>query len=216
MDWMEFVADLASSVAWPLAFVAAALLFRSEVKSLLGRIRTGEAFGTKFTFGDDLSRVEEVREQAEAAADSLPTGKASAAEETGDMDADLIALALDADDNPSFSVIRAWDLANAEVGKAVDIAVTYALAAHPEKAPRGRSPDGIVRWLAEIGVVPHAFNTSYVSLRALRNRVAHGQENPTAGEAVAYIESVDWLAREARKLHRDMVKRMPFDGQGGR
>lgn len=34
-----------------------------------------------------------------------------------------------------------------------------------------------------------------IELRQLRNQVAHGQHNPTSGEAVAYVESTEELTR---------------------
>jgi hypothetical protein len=66
-------------------------------------------------------------------------------------------------------------------------------------------PDADVRnpvyWLPELvkdGHIRESFPTAVLELLDLRNNVAHGQHNPTPGEAVAYVESVRGLTSIAR------------------
>lgn len=50
------------------------------------------------------------------------------------------------------------------------------------------------------GVINKGFARAVTELRQLRNRVAHGQHNPTFGEALAYAETAKELTNAARVL----------------
>jgi hypothetical protein len=119
--------------------------------------------------------------------DKLPLGEralrqvTSAAQILLDIDlqrAGLVQLAEMATSNPSFVVIKAWE----------DLAADLIKTLRPNAEIRNP-----IYWLPELatdGHVSGSFPGAVLELMELRNNVAHGQHNPTAGEAVTYVESV--------------------------
>lgn len=71
MNFPEFLAEnwkttagLLGAIAWPAALVAVAVMFRSEAKSLLGRLKSFSGAGIAAQFEDKLERLEAERTQA--------------------------------------------------------------------------------------------------------------------------------------------------------
>lgn len=58
MDWLDFAAAMTGSLAWPLAALGIALLFRSQIRTLLGRLNEVALGDAKATFAKDLDRAE--------------------------------------------------------------------------------------------------------------------------------------------------------------
>lgn len=203
MDWMAFTASLVKSLAWPTAVLIVAVVFKSELSSLLRRLRSGKVLGTEWTFGDELSKVETVRATADVVAGR--PAKSLGLRNTGDIDQTLIKLAVEtADDNPSYAVLAAWEKVLVEIDsmlrKGERLLDLPTLKGAPRKLPAAR----LIGMLEQATIVPPGFRETFERMLDLRNRVAHGQANPTPGEAVAYIESADWLGAQARRLERDM------------
>ena len=60
MDWLQFFSSVMGAVAWPLALVGIALLFRTELRKLLARIReVSGPGGTGAKFVDELEGARE-------------------------------------------------------------------------------------------------------------------------------------------------------------
>lgn len=66
IGWMELVAALASSLAWPIVFVVGLVVFRRELRSMVrkAQVKSIELFGAKIDFGDRVSDLEEATEVA--------------------------------------------------------------------------------------------------------------------------------------------------------
>jgi hypothetical protein len=47
-----------ASLAWPVVALIALLMFRKELKSILGRLRKGKAFGTELELSESLNKLE--------------------------------------------------------------------------------------------------------------------------------------------------------------
>jgi hypothetical protein len=65
MDILEFIASLVSSLAWPLAAVLISILFRSQFRGLLERLRSFTVGGTTAEFRDELGSTEQLVERLE-------------------------------------------------------------------------------------------------------------------------------------------------------
>jgi hypothetical protein len=102
--------------------------------------------------------------------------------------AGLVELAELATSNPSFVVIKGWEDLEAALRALVEAAWPGAKRSYPLR----RLPD-----LVSEGYVDASFASAVRDFRGLRNDVAHGQHNPTAGEAVTYVESTRELAQIA-------------------
>jgi hypothetical protein len=96
-------------------------------------------------------------------------------------------LARDAEANPSFTIIQAWEnLSDLLVGY-IDVVLAM--------GQRGRF--SLTTWLQTMEKqqeVTPSFVEAVKDVQRLRNAVAHGEHTPTPGEAVAYVDTVSKLA----------------------
>lgn len=186
MNGLGFVASLIASLSWPAVAAGAIILFRKPLAELLGRIKSYEGLGQKVTFGERLAEAEaSVEEVARSVEIDHPEAEKEIAVESSP-------LAREAEANPSYVILQAWEFI-LDTLTALDHEITGQLHAR-----------GMDRVLLDLqrrgggGVGPEFFR-AFAELRDLRNRVAHGRHNPTPGEAVTYAQSVQVLARVARR-----------------
>ena len=207
MNNLAFIASVVGSLAVPGTILAALLVFRGPLAELLGRIISYEGLGQKVNFGQKLAGAEKsVSEAVAQAQESVGRTQLSTADaekmaadralrkitsterNPHDIDlrrAGLVELAELATSNPSFVVIKAWEELEAALTGLVEAAFPGARLVSPALA----LPD-----LIKERYVDTSFANAVRELRGLRNDVAHGQHNPTAGEAVTYQESARELA----------------------
>lgn len=202
MNGWEFTAQVIGSVAWPLAVVAAAVIFRSEFKGLIKRLQSGELWGAKFNFGDAIAETERLRESAPelpANESSDPPGGPKTAPPTNTAGAStfdelvgefVVLAAVDADANPSYSMLAAWERADNTLRRYERELDDFV----------GRPKTGLPRSVLHLQHFDRHVNAMYQQLRELRNKVAHGQADPTTGEAVAFVENAEWLVARVREM----------------
>jgi hypothetical protein len=94
-------------------------------------------------------------------------------------------LAREAEANPSFTILRAWE-------NLAGVLADYIGAALPGK-PRGSNRLAFLNELQRIGELTPSYLDAVQDVRQLRNAVAHGQHKPTPGEAIAYAETIGKL-----------------------
>lgn len=199
MNSLAFIASVVGSLAIPVTILVALFIFRRPLVELLGRIVSYEGLGQKVSFGQKLAGVE--KSVSEAVAQVQDTV------EPGQLDIDLdrpgfLGLAALATSNPSFVVINAWeDLENALEGL-----VETVFPGTKEVDPARRLPD-----LVRAGQVNESFPSAVLELRELRNSVAYGQHNPTAGEALTYLQSAQDLMVTAAMVRGYVSARNEFD-----
>lgn len=213
MNNLAFIASVVGSLAIPVTVLVALLIFRSPLAQLLGRIVSYEGLGQKVSFGQKLADAEksvsEAVAQAQEAVERVQPGGTSAEQAAEDhasrkiistgqspQDIDIerhgfLGLAALATSNPSFVVIKAWEDLNTALKETVK---TVYPDARPVDTLR-QLPD-----LVREGYVNQSFLNAVLELRDLRSNVAHGQHNPTAGEAVAYLESAQQLMATAAQV----------------
>lgn len=191
MDWFEFTSALIENFAWPILVGTLAFVFREPIAELIGRVRSYEGLGQKFTFG---FRLAEAEDSVDEALKSIEPAKAMQAEAKL---VDATPLAREAEANPSFVVLRSWEQLSGAladlVGSAMDPDEVGPKYAHS-------NPAAFLPKLVGRKIVDSGFVKAVSELRSLRNRVAHGHYNPTAGEAIAYLESANELAGAAIAL----------------
>jgi hypothetical protein len=179
---LQFVASLVASLSWPVVVMCALIVFRHPISELVGRVRSYKGLGQEVSFGEQLaaaeSSVEDAINKSEVRGDDAGELQGS----------DPSPLVVEAENNPSFVVIRAWE----QVQEA--LAEVFAII-FPEEGKRRTQP---LSDLERKKVASREYFTALRALRDLRNRVAHGHANPTPGEAVAYAESAAELAKESR------------------
>jgi hypothetical protein len=182
MSGLEFTSALLTHLFWPLVVAGAMWLFRKPLSELIGRVRRYEGLGQKFEFGERLAEAEI---SAANAAD-----KVSATKERPKIEPSP--LALEAEENPSYVVLQAWE----QIPGAIADLVGAAFRDSPRRY--GQNLNQSLRELRDLEFVTADFVDAVTQLRLLRNQVAHGQSKPTPGEAVAYADSAQVLAVVAR------------------
>jgi hypothetical protein len=189
---LQFASSLVSTViSWPLAFAGAILLFRRPLGDLIRRARSYEGMGQKITFGEQLAGAESSVQEAlrTVPADTKITIAPSPSLRSA-------TLGRDAEAAPSLVVMQSWQELASAVGGLAD-----SVRGAGDSPPRSNSSsDGLLRELERCGVVSPQFVKATSDLRELRDRVAHGQHTPTAGEALAYATSAQELSLAARVL----------------
>lgn len=212
MGVLEFVSVVIGHLlAWPVILLVVVMILRKPLVGLIGRIRTYEGLGQKLTFGAELAEAEEsvdvavesltaeatARDGAGAETPAAVDGEATKVSPTGAERRGsarrvyLDAAVRNAQVDPSYAVLTSWEQLLEGIAD---------LAGATIPSSRRRSATHVLGELERVGIVNQEFTAAVKRLRDLRNRVAHGQHNPTAGEAVAYVESAEELRRAAHVL----------------
>jgi hypothetical protein len=203
-------ASLVASLAWPALVAGLVICFREPLRKLIGRIRAAEIAGSRFEFGHELSAAEAKTDQAVSDVTAIsgsvdgviPPSESLLTKQppikrplTPSQQAEwahrrMSELALVTEANPSFAIIRAWeDLA--------DLLFDYASAVLKERPPGTRNPWWFLPVMRDSGDLTPSYVEAVRGLQNLRNKVAHGDHQPTPGEAVTYVDTASKLASVA-------------------
>ena len=164
MDTLSFVAALVQSLAWPLATLGIAILFRKQLVDLFRTMKKGKVGPAEFEFERDVRAIE-------SAATSLPVA-------TPEPKA-----ALEAASNPRGAILGAWvELQQ----KATYFAIKNELI-KPSTRP---NPHGAVRAIINSDLLSAMSRGILKELYELRNVAAHSPDfQPDADAVLAYVES---------------------------
>lgn len=204
MNDLAFIASVVGSLAIPVTVVTALVVFRKPLTGLIGRVSTYEGLGQKVQFGEDLAGAEksvseavvhapeEVKKVTEAEDDAALRQITSKQEPLIDFDVrrlKRVQLGEIASANPSYAIIKSWE-------ELSDTIIGLAELAFPGMRLGGLTSALI--YLADKKVVSAYFAKAASELLELRDRVAHGEHDPTAGQAITYVQSVLQLIELAR------------------
>lgn len=181
MNGLQFASSLISSLVWPMVALVLVAVFRKPLADLIGRIKSYKGLGQELTFGDRLADAEN---SVEEAARSSPIDKG----ESEQIESKPSPLTREAEANPSFVIIRSWEL----VASALSDLVGATIVMHGNRSAVFSA--ALLEPLQRAGFVSTETAVAVRELRELRNKVAHGQHNPTPGEAVAYAEAAQRLS----------------------
>lgn len=175
MDWLTFIAELTRALAWPLAAVLIAWMFRDQLKLLLGRVRKGKLGPAEFEF------EESVRALKNDAPELANTPAAN-------LHRDELALLTS---NPRSAIITAW-LELEESMRALLKARKFAPSAIA-------SPLRTIQAVRGLGLIDPVYVTFTEELRQLRNRATHEPDfHPSDESVVDYVR----LAKELSAIYR--------------
>ncbi len=171
MDWLAFIAELVKALAWPLtALIIFAVLRRPLLRMipLLERLKYREL---EVDFG---RRLEEVATVAAALNDG-----ANHAAPTASVDSNLLQLVAV---SPRAAILEAWiRLEQAAIAAARRYNVTVS-------SGQLRSPQQLIQFLEENGVIDARQAGVFHELRGLRNSAAHATTfKPSPEAAVEYL-----------------------------
>ncbi len=181
--------EFASSTLWPMVVLIAVLTLRRPLSELVRNIRHASLpGGVEF----DVGKLEEATAEAVAAQSpplpgELPMAQAAATDHAAAVTSDVAALAAL---SPAAVVMNSW--------RAIETALRrlYGIA-HDDESPEEvhrRSWPGPMAMIATLRQQQYLSEPTFVllkELRRLRNAVAHEDEEPHVGAALAYAESAD-------------------------
>lgn len=170
MDVLQFVAELAQALAWPLTVLVLGFLFRAEIRLLLGRMKKGKVGAAELEF--------------EVAVRSLESESKARAPAAAALTAPQVAL-LSSD--PRAAIIGAW----LQVEDAVE-QLLYARAASVDEVPRNRG--ALLRALTRQELLAPQHIALLNELRALRNQAVHEVDfRPAPDSVTTYIKLANEL-----------------------
>tara|TARA_R110002020_G_scaffold281686_1_gene497418 strand:+ start:110 stop:679 length:570 start_codon:yes stop_codon:yes gene_type:complete len=183
IGWRLFVERIVSGLAWPVAVVIVAMVFRREVENLLKRLRAFKISGAELGFSELLDEVS--REAATLAAPSTPVSKITIDEQT-------IAK------HPHFAVIEAWRSVESEVAQLLQL-LAPDISRHQVNGFRS------FQLLRKTEAVDPEILSLMEDLRRVRNAAVHDSEpEVTIGQAIEYIS----LASRVEEALRDARRRI--------
>ncbi|WJR28870.1 hypothetical protein [Pseudomonas mosselii] len=190
MDWMQFVAALTSSLAWPIAVVAMVLILKTPLSDIIPLIRSLKWGKFSIDLGEKLREVE--TDIATEASPSEPPVTAS------DMPPIQARLALDA---PRGAILSSWLTVEDTIQRLVseqNLSVEHLV----------ENQQVQMRVLRERGVIDQLTYSTYMKLMEVRNKVAHLTDSQLdSQEALSMIASCSWLVarlEDVRKHKQDL------------
>ncbi len=194
MDWLQFIASLVTSLAWPITVVVLVFLLRVPLARVLLTLTHLRYKDLELDFGRELKRLEEearaihiepkqLKEAASAKRDSLHL-----LEEAARM----------VEDSPELAIAVAWQALEAEL-----MAAIMRLAASPDYPPYNSALKN-AQLLKEQNTIDARTFELLNSMRMLRNAVVHGahKSSITSDEAAEFVALARGVVEKLQTLHR--------------
>ncbi|NVK20542.1 MAG: hypothetical protein HWE30_17760 [Methylocystaceae bacterium] len=176
--FLTFLADITSSLAWPVVILIIALHFRKHIISAINNLRSLRYGDAEAIFEQDLDAVSEKAKSIEPA--NLDSNQ--------DKLDRLNELSLMANSSPTGAILEAWN----------DIEEAARDVAENSGIPLAGSPKRplfkLQSFLSENNLLPKAEIDTFRKLRMIRNRAIHTSDTEiTAEQAKRYIKLTDRL-----------------------
>ncbi|MFT8649652.1 MAG: hypothetical protein ABF792_04270 [Bifidobacterium psychraerophilum] len=207
MGWKEFAASVIGDLlSWPVTVLVIVLLFLKPIRKLIGRVKGAKGFGAEVKFSEEIKNVEDKVDEVLDEERELGNCGAQTADSPSVETLDSIILNKtgesvmpDPAQDPSGAILVSWeklskaldDLARTGTGQVI--------------FPRQYSVP-VINKLYSSRLISGSFYESVMGLRNIRNKVAHGQVNPTSGVARTYVERAGQLNSVVQETIADRNK----------
>jgi hypothetical protein len=185
VDWQTFVASLVRSLAWPLAVIAVAWLFREKLRALLENVQFLKGFGVEASFRD---RLEKGRSLEAENIEGLPRPNKAETPPTERPDGANISardVAATLANDPRAAVLASW--------RFLELALQRRLIQAGYFMPESTDVVAQAAFLAKRELLS-ANDLEVIRLYAsLRNDAAHGSVFVDAASALLFAEVIDGL-----------------------
>jgi len=177
---VELITGLAHALAWPVTVLLVLLLLRGKIGELLLRLRSFQHGETRLNFQDELHAISK--------ASDVPTSLVGGT--NVESTKPLNRLRTLAESAPRQAVLGAWEqLMEAAIGFAQEHQIVLS-------DQELKTPKYLAQRLRDRGLIDAQTSDALVSMRLLRNKVAHAEAMPVATrDALAFIEMVASLTR---------------------
>ncbi|MNX77541.1 hypothetical protein D3C86_1090850 [compost metagenome] len=215
LESYRITASLIGSLAWPVALVVCALLFRLELRELLARMRLFRFAGAEAEFQHRLDEVRAIRQASPDGASATPMVQPrppdGGCSETK-LDSHLVEW--------QFGMPRESLLAGLSVASPAELVgmvlvhwsqleqcVGDYFSAFVSPQARAASPGQMITGLAEHGLVDVGLANRVRALTELRNAVIHRQVVPSVSQAADYIQEVQYAIHAIKFLRQNHERR---------
>ena len=184
MDWLQWSSSIVGSIAWPIAAVVIACIFRAQIAGLLAKIRK-LSWGDKVVdFADTLDKIESVSQDV-----IPPDVGVDAPSPLPDMRfQQLLSI------SPSAAILDAWRPIELRLR---DIASKYE--AFAVSYPRALTTGHVIEKLYKGNIISSGVYETLRDLQRLRNAAAHEAE-VTATDAIRFQAFADKVMRALEGL----------------
>ena len=161
MTWKEFIAEIISSIAWPIVAILFLALFKTEMAKIIMRL-------AHFKYKDfelDFDRITQQAEEIQKEQADVPVVKSPVELSLENQILSAVETA------PSAAILLAWSGIETAMASAV-----ARMAISPE-SPSYRSPKHNIDMLIKNGGLAGDYSPMLNNMRRLRNEVAHGQDS---------------------------------------
>ncbi|GHC84951.1 hypothetical protein GCM10007079_27430 [Nocardiopsis terrae] len=191
MNWIEFSSSVIGYIiSWPVVAFLVAMIFREPISDLIANVKAIKSPIGDAEFGRGVKELEEQQRELS----SLPQEK----HEPDDpfSPADLYEeVAPIAEHSPSAAVVESW--------RRIEQALVDLCKAKGVEVENPRRTYDVLRQLGENNIFTYELSRHLDSLRRTRNSIAHSSEQPTTGEAMAYVDVASSAYAEIKNLSRD-------------
>jgi hypothetical protein len=185
MGGLEFVSSVAGSLAWPVAAVIIAIVFRIQIAGLLKRIKEASWGDTKVSFADELDKIEKDALSIDLLPDAQGVQNALATQPIDNRFQALVAI------SPNAAIMDSW--------RGIEKSIRELASTHNLSENLGdMRVDQLALGLKSKGHLTVAAMKTISEMRKLRNRAAHNDEI-TVTDALRFDE----LAQRMQKFLED-------------
>jgi hypothetical protein len=176
MDWMQFLASVVGSVAWPAAALAIVYLFKDQLRLLIAHIKKIGAAGVNVELSEKV-------EEAVDAGEVVQAEKGLVAPDVVGLDPTLLQLVKSF---PEAALIQSF--------KELEALILKLRAKMPDDRP-ARNLYEVLKALEKQQYIPQSAVVLFQSLREARNAAAHGrgEEELSSSEALDLIRQIKLL-----------------------
>ncbi len=167
MNWMEFTEKIVGHVSWPIAIFSTAVLFRSEIRGFVRRIRTAKYKDMELNLGHE---IQSVKQEAEDAGITIYYPDAAFPPDTVSS----------IESEPEWAIIKSWQ-------EIESVLTTLYRQATGSEEKRESIPE-IINILAQKGMIQRDLADLVAKIREVRNKIVHVSDSElTRGEALEWL-----------------------------
>lgn len=187
---VELITGLAHALAWPVTVLVVVLSLRSKIGELLLRLRSFEHGDTRLDFQNELRTI------------SNTTDVPAIAEQSSRDEDWAAALRALAETAPRQAVLNAW---NQLMDAVVNVAHENSLSLSEQEL---KTPKYLAERLRKQRIIDAQTCDAIVSMRLLRNKVAHAENMPVSTrDALAFIDMVASLMKNLDQSRKSPTPR---------
>lgn len=194
MSWLQFLASVIGSIAWPATVIVVVIILRDQLRRVILTLTRLKYGNLEIEFGRELKELEKKAKALDVVRPVLPRPTPPTPRNAVQLLADAETLA---EDFPGPAVVLAWSAVEAEI-----LSAETRLGLARGISLRQRPGLRIAQLLLDQGLIDSDTYDVLRRLRDLRNLAAHGPQTETisTGQAREFIAFAQGVVEKLQKL----------------